>query len=548
MAGRRRRPGSRLGAMVFAAALLMPVSGTPAAEPVPPPAELEAMGAVIGRIQVVPGDVFDPSIEGENGWLYRAANTLHIETRPPVIRKQLLFESGDVYRHRLVLESERILRANDFLYDATIVPVAFDGHAVDLEVRTRDVWTLNPGINFSRKGGENTFGVQLQENNLLGNGQRVALEWEDDVDRQALTFSFSDPHFGHSFTRLDVAYADADDGDTKYFALERPFYALDTRWSAGTVLNDSLRNDVRYALGDNVGEFEHRDEFYGVTGGWSRGLRGRWVNRWLYGLAYERNRFAPDPDEPLGGPLPGDRELLYPWFGFEVVEDSFQERTNQDQIRRTEDVLVGFRAGGSIGVAGEGAGSDRDALIVSAYAQDGTDLRPGHSLFGTVSVSGRIEDSQVVNGVLQGEARYYWVTSKRSKFYASVAGAVTEQLDPELQLLLGGDNGLRGYPLRYQAGTARALLTLEERYYTDWYPFRLVHVGGAVFFDMGRTWGRDITGLESSGLLRDLGIGLRLGSSRSSFGNVIHIDLAFPLDGNGDIEDVQLLVQTKGRF
>ena len=97
MAGRRRRPGSRLGAMVFAAALLMPVSGTPAAEPVPPPAELEAMGAVIGRIQVVPGDVFDPSIEGENGWLYRAANTLHIETRPPVIRKQLLFESGDVY-------------------------------------------------------------------------------------------------------------------------------------------------------------------------------------------------------------------------------------------------------------------------------------------------------------------------------------------------------------------------------------------------------------------------------------------------------------------
>ena len=94
----------------------------------------------------------------------------------------------------------------------------------------------------------------------------------------------------------------------------------------------------------------------------------------------------------------------------------------------------------------------------------------------------------------------------------------------------------------------RALMTLEQRYYTDWYPFRLVYVGGAVFFDMGRTWGRDITGLESSGLLKDVGIGLRLGSSRSSFGNVIHIDLAFPLDGDDDIDDVQLLVQTKGRF
>jgi len=29
---------------------------------------------------------------------------------------------------------------------------------------------------------------------------------------------------------------------------------------------------------------------------------------------------------------------------------------------------------------------------------------------------------------------------------------------------------------------------------------------------------------------------------------VIHIDLAFPLDGDEDIDDVQLLVETKVRF
>jgi hypothetical protein len=29
---------------------------------------------------------------------------------------------------------------------------------------------------------------------------------------------------------------------------------------------------------------------------------------------------------------------------------------------------------------------------------------------------------------------------------------------------------------------------------------------------------------------------------------VIHIDLAFPLDGGDDIDDVQLLVETKGSF
>jgi hemolysin activation/secretion protein len=125
---------------------------------------------------------------------------------------------------------------------------------------------------------------------------------------------------------------------------------------------------------------------------------------------------------------------------------------------------------------------------------------------------------------------------------------VTEALDSDRQLLLGGEEGLRGYPLRYQAGTSRALLTLEERYYTGWYPFRLFHVASAAFFDMGRTWGTDVTGATSDGLLKNVGVGLRLGSSRSAFGNVIHIDLAFPLDGDDDVDSVQLVVETKARF
>ena len=153
---------------------------------IPSPEALEASGAVIGQVRVVVGDVFDTSIDGEDGWLYRAANKLHIETRPKIIEDQLLFKPGEPYRHRLVLETERILRANNYLYEAVIVPVAYDGHVVDLDVRTRDVWTLNPGVSFSRKGGENTFGAQLQEDNLLGTGQKIDLEWESDVDRESL--------------------------------------------------------------------------------------------------------------------------------------------------------------------------------------------------------------------------------------------------------------------------------------------------------------------------------------------------------------------------
>lgn len=518
------------------------------ASPLPPPEELEALGAVIGRIRVVPGEIFDTRIRGESGWLYRTANKLHIRTRPSIIRKQLLFASGEPYRRRLIEETERLLRANDYLYDATIVPVSFDGRTVDLEVRTRDVWTLNPGFSFSREGGENQIGAQLEEKNLLGTGQQLKFEWNSDVDRESLSLTFFDPHFLDGFTRFELSYVDSDDGEARVLRLERPFYALDTRRAAGLRLGDNERIDSRYVLGERVGEFEHRAEYHEIYAGRSDGLRGSEVARWTYGLTYHRDRFAPVPDEPLGGPLPGDRELLYPWLGIEYIQDRYQERRNLDQIRRTEDVLVGLRASARLGLAADGLGSDRNALVLGASIQDGTDLRPGHSIFGHASVSGRLEDDGIRNGVLSAGGRYYWQTSRRSKFYASASGTLTDHLDEELQLLLGGDSGLRGYPLRYQAGTARALLTLEQRYYTDWYPFRLFHIGGAAFFDVGRTWGRDVTGAESLGWLKDVGIGLRLGSSRSSFGNVIHIDLAFPLDGDESIDSVQLLVETKGSF
>ena len=126
---------------------------------------------MVGKITVYPDDIFDLSIEGESGWLYRTANKLHMNTRESVIRGQLLFKTGDLYSDRIVQETERNLRANSYLNDAKIVPVAYDGRHVDLEVRTRDTWTLNPGVNFSRTGGKNEYAVQIQEKNLLGRGQ-----------------------------------------------------------------------------------------------------------------------------------------------------------------------------------------------------------------------------------------------------------------------------------------------------------------------------------------------------------------------------------------
>jgi outer membrane translocation and assembly module TamA len=91
-------------------------------------------------------------------------------------------------------------------------------------------------------------------------------------------------------------------------------------------------------------------------------------------------------------------------------------------------------------------------------------------------------------------------------------------------------------------------LTIEERYFTDWYPFRLFRVGGAAFMDVGRTWGSAPLAEPGLGILKDVGFGLRFGNSRSGLGNIIHVDLAFPLDGAASINKVQFLVVTKETF
>ncbi|MGB5344559.1 MAG: POTRA domain-containing protein, partial [Woeseia sp.] len=190
--------------------------------------ELEANGAVIGAIRLERMNVFDLSIPAENNALYRLANRLHVLTREDVIRQQLLFRPGDPYSARLIEESERLLRANGFFYDARIRTESIQDGTVNLVVTTRDVWTLLPGFSLSRKGGENRLRVSVSEENLFGTGARIKLAYIDDVDRESTSLEYADRNLGNSWWSLYANVAKNSDGDSQSLALQRPFYSLDT--------------------------------------------------------------------------------------------------------------------------------------------------------------------------------------------------------------------------------------------------------------------------------------------------------------------------------
>ncbi|HEV2442278.1 MAG TPA: hypothetical protein VGT07_07120 [Steroidobacteraceae bacterium] len=529
-----------------------------APQAVPSDAELERSGAVIGSIDILNENIFDLANPKDDHWLFRLADRLHPVTRKRTISEQLLFHTGQRYSRHLLEESARILRANPYFYDASIDPVAYHDGKVDILVLTRDVWTLNPGFDYSRSGGTNQTGVQIEDVNIFGTGTDVKVQHTTSVDRSESDIQVMNPHTLGTWFTTDLAYGTLSDGKMREFILNRPFYALETRHAGGISLNDSTQDDSLYDLGQEVDRFADHTRFFQVYGGFSNGLDNGWTRRYSAGLNYDEHTFADSNAWTLPTVLPRDRKFVYPWLRFDLVQDQWAKVRNHNQIGRTEDFDMGAYATVQVGWADSAFGSSRDAIPFQLAAGDGYELRRGNKLLVSSVFTGRVERGSLENGVLSGAVRFYdeqsgyWPFREGNwLFFSTLASSVGKRLDLENQILLGGDNGLRGYPLRYQDGTSRALLSLEERYFSDWYPFRLFRVGAAVFFDMGRTWGgAPLTQPNSSlGMLKDAGFGLRFGNARTGLGNVIHVDLAFPFDsGPTNIRKVQFLVQTEQEF
>ncbi|MHB8475255.1 MAG: BamA/TamA family outer membrane protein [Steroidobacteraceae bacterium] len=516
---------------------------------VPSDSELEAAGAVIGKIDLDIRNIFDQTDPRETNGLFRLANRLHIRTKRASIQAQLLFASGDRYRARKLAETERNLRLLSYIYDARIVPVRYADGKVDVKVITKDVWTLSPGLSFGRAGGSNSTNFNLQDTNFLGWGKALQVSHGSSVDRTSNTAAWADPNvFGSKWTSA-VAYVDSSDGVERVAQVAHPFYSLDTPWATQITAVKYDRTISRYNLGEKVDQFNDNESSYELSGGISRGLIDGWTRRLTFGVRYDSSLFLPTPASGIPArQLPPDRTLSYPFVGFDILQDKYQKIGDENQIGRTEDLYFGTEVSGEVGWVNSAFGADRSAMLLTAHLLRGIELTELQQIFMTSNFTSRIEDGQARNLIADAGAKYYWRWRTDWLLYAELSGTVTNSLDPDLQVLLGGDNGLRGYPLRYESGTSRALLTVEQRFYTDWYPFRLVRVGGAIFADVGRTWGSGVIGNSDPGLLRDLGFGLRIGNTRSGLGNVLHIDFAFPLNHIAGIKPFQFLVQTMQSF
>ncbi|MBE0364479.1 hypothetical protein PULV_a2823 [Pseudoalteromonas ulvae UL12] len=507
-------------------------------------------GMTVANIRFKRLNIFNADNPDENNALFNFANKIHLITDESVINNILLFQSGDPYDPKLILESERMLRNQRYLYDARIKVEQTCADQVDVTVITRELWTLMPEVDFSRTGGQNSSSLGIRDTNLLGWGKRLSMTYNSDEERSGYNFIYEDPNIWGSRYQGRLEYGDNDDGERHYVDLSLPFYSVSTPYSYGMLSYANNRTESLYRDGLVVSQYQQHSKInsaYFATSSQSE----QWIRRLSFGIQVEDHQFSDIPATNITRAQ--DRKLAFPWMSAHWLEDNYIKVNNFDSIHRTEDLNLGWNLLTRLGYSPEQI-SDDDARIVYEASLKKALFQNSQTLWRfNASLRGywNVEDNEVENAVLSGAVQWHHNTDLTQSWYSLIRINLGDNLTADQQITLGGETGLRGYPLNYQSGNRSVLLSVEKRYYWEYHLLQLFKVGAAAFYDIGHAWYQTRTTPELLGnqdILHNVGIGLRLAPSRANARTVIHLDLAMPINPPDEIDSVQWLMTVKNSF
>ncbi len=468
----------------------------------------------IETVEIRSTNVFAPQEAAKSFFPYGLANVLHVTTRSSFIQKQLLFKPGDDLRPDLLAETERNLRAFGLFRRAY---VRAEGTRVVVE--TADAWTLLLRGSLSNKGGVTTYSIGAEEYNLLGTGRQFGFGWEKETDRSSRSLFFVDPNLfvPHLAFRLDAS--DLSDGRLFQLGLGRPFYALDVPWALEGMTRLSDFDTKLYAGGEEATVWKEEQRSLVVSAGRLISRDPDAVVRLLGSVEWSSVKLLVGGLGPPPSQETAHRTFLFVSGGIAREGSDWITRRLVDRIDRDEDFNLATSIRGELGFSphvGEIQGAGR-ALVSGST---GTLLSRGGFALATLEASTRVS-SRIENAVLSADARAYLLTGPWT-FVGRVGTKVGWNLDPENQIPLDGESGVRAYRLHSVEGSRRLVANVEARVLAVPEILQLVSFALAAFGDVGWSSG------EPDGFWRlaDAGVGLRIGITRASKNSLLRMDLA----------------------
>jgi hypothetical protein len=524
------------GALVLVSAVRIAFGspGVPAADQAgtaaPQSAGLAALR--VGAISIQVGEVFDDATGGAWAPLAQAANLLHPRTRPSVVRRELLFRTGDRFDAEVLRQTERNLRALGLFRRVEVLTLPPQDGEVGIVVRVFDAWSLTTGTSFRHEGGFSSYDVRFREGNVAGLG--VGLSWRQAVgfERRQTEWSFSDPRLLGSRERFSVSLATRSDGDMTEFSLARPFYALGSA-SGHAVSWRSARERYRtYEDGQTSHEFnlQTADGTFGWAGRMGSVRRGA-VWRLAAGYRFVAREYSPIPGSGPGGDsdMPASYRWGGPYLGLQFLQHRFEKTTNILAPSRDVDLNLGLNANADLFVSSRSTGPRAQDRVVAAVSLERGWRLPG---LGLGLLTGRLGSERgggvPARGDISATVRV-WVPHSDSHVTAVLCEG-RDLLNPDRGVLvyLGGTPGLRGFRENQFAGTRSLLIIVEERKFLSWRLAGFIQPGLAAFAEVGALAGGPGPGAARA-VHGDAGVGFRFANAKASGPSVVKVDLAIPI-------------------
>jgi hemolysin activation/secretion protein len=218
-------------------------------------------------------------------------------------------------------------------------------------------------------------------------------------------------------------------------------------------------------------------------------------------------------------------------IGVSSIEHRFLKLTHVNRFEIAEDFNMGDEISAFAGLSTPTLGGEEGTVwFWRLRARRGFEIGAEHFVTGGVAWTARHRHGEIENSLTSIRLDYVNKLSPRWPLVATARFHGGINLDPEVQITLGVDNGLRGYPVRQFVGTRAVLLSAEQRVFIADEVLQLVSFAAAAFVDTGFAWPEDRS-VRLADLKSNVGLSLLLGRTRlSSTTPGVRFDLAYALD------------------
>jgi hypothetical protein len=191
----------------------------------------------INRLEVFGSSLQRPDDFSPNK-LEKILNKTHFNTNETIIRKNLLFNTGDSVSPLVLSDNERILRQLPFINDARIIVETISENEVDIRVLTKDVYSLGADLSFH---GIKSGSASVFDKNIFGMGHEFGVEvpWNSRLyDSPGFGVKYLINNIGKSFLNLDLYYYDGLGKKTYGFDLIRNLVSSKTKYAGGISIRE----------------------------------------------------------------------------------------------------------------------------------------------------------------------------------------------------------------------------------------------------------------------------------------------------------------------